>query len=105
MEVAIKQSWAATRTKNKFGQYFTPKVVADFMIELADIPKNATILEPSCGAGIFLDLLHQKGFNDLTAYEIDEDLAKEFSNVRYESFVSAKINATFDLIIGNPPYK
>ena len=104
MEVEIKQSRAATRTKNKFGQYFTPKVVADFMIELADISKSSTILEPSCGEGIFLKLLQQKGFNNLTAYEIDEDLAQEFSNVRYESFVSAKVNEKFDLIIGNPPY-
>ena len=99
MNVAIKQS-----TKNKFGQYFTPKVVADFMIELADISKNSTILEPSCGEGIFLELLQKKGFNNLTAYEIDEDLAQDFSNIRYESFVSAKINEKFDLIIGNPPY-
>ena len=99
MEVAIKQS-----TKNKFGQYFTPKVVADFMIELADISKNSTILEPSCGEGIFLEILQQKGFNDLTAYEIDEDLAREFSCVKYESFVSARIDKKFDLIIGNPPY-
>ena len=104
MGVTIKQNWEASRTKNKFGQYFTPKVVAGFMIELADISKNSTILEPSCGEGIFLELLQQKGFNDLTAYEIDDGLAQDFSNVRYESFVSAKINSTFDLIIGNPPY-
>ena len=99
MEIAVRQN-----TKNKFGQYFTPKVVADFMIELADISKQSKILEPSCGEGIFLDLLQQKGFNDLTAYEIDQELAQEFDCVRYESFVSAKIDEKFDLIIGNPPY-
>lgn len=99
MEIATKNS-----AKNKFGQYFTPEMVADFMIELADISDNATILEPSCGEGIFLKLFQQKGFLNLTAYEIDEDLAQEFSGVRYESFVSAKIASTFDLIIGNPPY-
>jgi adenine-specific DNA-methyltransferase len=90
--------------KNKFGQYFTPKAVADFMIGLADIAFNSKILEPSCGQGIFLDLLKKKGFEDVTAYEIDTDLATDFSNVKYESFVSAKINEKFDLIIGNPPY-
>lgn len=56
MELAVKQS-----TKNKFGQYFTPKVVADFMIEMADISEKSKILEPSCGEGIFLELLKQKG--------------------------------------------
>lgn len=99
MELAVKQS-----TKNKFGQYFTPKVVADFMIEMANISEKSKILEPSCGEGVFLDLLKQKGFNNLTAFEIDQKLAQEFDCVRYESFVSAKIYSTFDLIIGNPPY-
>jgi len=90
--------------KNKFGQYFTPEIVADFMITLADVSKETKILEPSCGHGIFLDLLQKKGFENITAYEIDSSLAKGFSNVRYESFVSAKITEKFDLIIGNPPY-
>jgi adenine-specific DNA-methyltransferase len=98
MEIAVKQK------KNKFGQYFTPKVVADFMIELAQIHQNSKILEPSCGEGIFLELLQEKGFENLTAYEIDEELAHKFDCVRYESFVSAKIDEKFDLIIGNPPY-
>ena len=99
MEIALKNI-----TKNKFGQYFTPEVVADFMIDLADISENTSILEPSCGEGVFLKLLQRKGFNNISAYEIDEDLAKEYAVVRYESFVSAKIDKKFDLIIGNPPY-
>lgn len=80
MELAVKQS-----IKNKFGQYFTPKVVADFMIEMADISQKSKILEPSCGEGVFLELLQQKGFKDLTAFEIDQQLAQEFDCVRYES--------------------
>ena len=99
MEIALRNN-----TKNKFGQYFTPEVVADFMIDLASLSENASILEPSCGEGVFLKLLQSKGFNNISAYEIDEDLAKEYSVVRYESFVSAKIDKKFDLIIGNPPY-
>jgi adenine-specific DNA-methyltransferase len=99
MEIAVKNI-----TKNKFGQYFTPEVVANFMIELADLSKNSSILEPSCGEGVFLKLLQSKGFENLTAFEIDEDLAQEYTGVRYESFVSAKIDEKFDLIIGNPPY-
>lgn len=95
---------AKQKTKNKFGQYFTPKVVADFMIDIADISEDSNILEPSCGEGIFLELLQKRGFNNLTAYEIDNELAQEFSFVQYESFVSAKIDKKFDLIIGNPPY-
>ena len=76
---------ALNQDKNKFGQYFTPKIVADFMVELADINVNSKVLEPSCGEGVFLDLLQQKGIENVTAYEIDTDLATHFSNVRYES--------------------
>ena len=97
--MVVKQS-----KKNKFGQYFTPEVVANFMLDLADIDKHSKILEPSCGEGIFLQLLENKGFNNLTAYEIDTELAQDFACVRYESFISAIINEKFDLIIGNPPY-
>jgi len=99
MEIAVKNT-----TKNKFGQYFTPEVVADFMIELADLSVNSTILEPSCGEGVFLKLIERKGFKNITAFEIDENLAQEYTGVRYESFVSAKIDEKYDLIIGNPPY-
>jgi adenine-specific DNA-methyltransferase len=99
MTVAVRQN-----TKNKFGQYFTPEIVADFMLELADVSPDAEILEPSCGQGAFLKLLQQKGYANITAYEIDSELACNFPFVRYESFVPATINKTFDLIIGNPPY-
>lgn len=95
---------AATPDKNKFGQYFTPKIVADFMVGLAEIDANSKILEPSCGEGVFLGLLQEKGIENIIAYEIDNELATTFSNVRYESFVAANINEKFDLVIGNPPY-
>jgi adenine-specific DNA-methyltransferase len=55
MELAVRQN-----KKNKFGQYFTPKVVAEFMIGLADISTNSKILEPCCGEGIFLKILQKK---------------------------------------------
>ena len=85
MELSVRQN-----TKNKFGQYFTPKVVADFMIKMANISEKSRILEPSCGEGVFLDLFKQKGYNNLTAFEIDQELAQEFDCVRYESFQSSQ---------------
>ncbi len=95
-------------TKNKYGQYFTPKIIADFMIDLADIKHDSKILEPSCGEGVFLKSLQKEGFENITAFEIDEELVKNlnqnFDTIICESFVSAKINKKFDLIIGNPPY-
>jgi len=91
-------------TKN-LGQYFTPEHVADFMIGLSSVSRNAKILEPACGEGIFLKLLEEKGYKNALGYEIDKTLrAVAKSKILFESFVSADIKERFDLIIGNPPY-
>ncbi len=92
------------KDKNKYGQYFTPKIIVDFMISLANIDKNSSILEPSCGEGIFIDELIKNGYKNITAYEIDNNLYKNFNFIKNESFVSSDIKDKFDLIIGNPPY-
>ena len=90
--------------KNKYGQYFTPKIVAEFMVSLADITAESKILEPSSGQGVFLDILYNKGHRNIIAYEIDRELGGNYNFVRHESFVSVKVSEKFDLIIGNPPY-
>jgi len=99
MEIEILKN-----SKNKYGQYFTPEVIVDFMIDLADLSKNSKILEPSCGEGIFIEKLLNRGYQQIDAYEIDKTLANEFSFVKYESFISAEIIEKYDLVIGNPPY-
>lgn len=92
------------KEKNKYGQYFTQSAVADFMVSLISHQKTASVLEPSCGKGVFLKMLQEHGFNNLSAYEIDSGLAIEFPQVKYESFVSSPIDEKFDVVIGNPPY-
>lgn len=92
------------KEKNKYGQYFTEEVVADFMVSLISHEKTAKVLEPSCGKGVFLKKLSEYGFCDQTAYEIDANLAREFDCVKYESFVTSSLSERFDVIIGNPPY-
>ncbi|HLV47267.1 MAG TPA: N-6 DNA methylase [Flavobacterium sp.] len=104
IEDASFSSLVEEKKKNKYGQYFTPKNIAEFMINLANVDFNSKILEPSSGEGVFLDILIKKGFKDITAYEIDEELGTQFDFVIHESFVTALIDKKFDLIIGNPPY-
>lgn len=91
-------------SKNKYGQYMTPEVVANFMVSLADLNTDSLILEPSSGEGIFLDILKSKGYKNIVAYEIDKEIIKSSEYVINESFISAKVDKQFDLIIGNPPY-
>ncbi|MCQ2313353.1 MAG: N-6 DNA methylase [Paludibacteraceae bacterium] len=92
------------KAKNKYGQYFTEEVIADFMTSLISHPKKSTVLEPSCGKGVFLKTLSEHGFDQVSAYEIDTNLAREYSCIRYESFISSPLSEKFDIIIGNPPY-
>lgn len=92
------------KDKKKYGQYFTEAVVANFMVSLVSHDKNVPILEPSCGKGVFLKMLQENGFINTCAYEIDTELAQEYSQVKYESFISSPITEKYDVVIGNPPY-
>ena len=88
-----------------WGQYFTPRHVAEFMVSLIQKEKSAMILEPSAGKGIFLDVLWRKGFKNLRAYEIDADLPNESSvAISYEDFLEIDESLSPEVIIGNPPY-
>lgn len=91
--------------KKNLGQYFTPEHVAEFMIGLSSVSKNANILEPACGEGVFLKLLEEKGYKNIIGFEVDETLKKiTKSKIIFESFVKADIKEKYDLVIGNPPY-
>lgn len=90
--------------KNKYGQYFTKDVIASFMVDLIRHPHNCSVLEPSCGKGVFIDELHKAGYGDVVGYEIDQSLSTTYSCVKHESFISSPISDKYDVIIGNPPY-
>ena len=103
------------------GAYYTPLQLADAMVELFASQNISTILEPSCGDGVFLDALNNANLLEkiekLTAVEIEPDEAKKVKD-RYSEFNQVKVCAEdffdfynrvlgkeeFDLILGNPPY-
>jgi adenine-specific DNA-methyltransferase len=104
MKAEIASIEKVKKKKNKYGQYFTPPEVAEFMISLSNKDKKSKILEPSCGEGVFLDILETKGFKNVLGCEVDKTLATKRTNVIYQSFITSKFKEKFDLIIGNPPY-
>lgn len=103
------------------GSYYTPIQLAEAMVELFASQNISTILEPSCGDGVFIDSLKNQGLlskiKTLTAIEIDPDEAKKVRN-RYSDFGQVEVytedffnyynralgKECFDLILGNPPY-
>lgn len=91
--------------KNKYGQYFTPKIVAEFMVSLLQTDKNNKVLEPSCGEGVFLEVLNKKGFRNIEGVEYDTDLIKNSTfNVSQGNYLEIDFSRKYDAIIGNPPY-
>ncbi len=103
------------------GAYYTPLQLANAMVELFDFNSIRTVLEPSCGDGVFLDSLSHYGLIDridsLTAVEIDPSEAgkvkeayQDHNNVHVlrEDFLKYYGQVLgrnqYDLILGNPPY-
>ena len=108
--------------KKLIGSFYTPKIIADFLVNhLLEKVKgnNLSILEPSCGDGIFVktifdDTVFSKNIREFIAVEREE---KEIEKVKLIT-KSKKLKAVkqdfldfqnkneqqFDIVIGNPPY-
>ena len=103
------------------GAYYTPLQLADAMVELFASQNISTVLEPSCGDGVFLDALQNLNLlnkvDKLTAVEIEPDEADKVRD-RYSEFEQIEVctedffdfynrvlgKEQYDLILGNPPY-
>ncbi len=71
------------------GAYYTPSQLADAMVGLFASQNISTVLEPSCGDGVFLDSLKNLKLLDkvrrVTAVEIEPDEAEKVRS-RYWGF-------------------
>lgn len=98
------------------GGFYTPEKIASFMLKWAiNGNANASILEPSCGDGVFLEQIKAGDFKyqAITAIEFDGIEAEktkainlkkaEIINEDFHKFCNTTTQK-FDIIIGNPPY-
>lgn len=106
------------------GGYYTPEDLAAFLCAWVMEIQPTSILEPSCGDGVFLGALRKAGAADglaVTAIELDEAEAAKAkqrarqaglrrSRVHSTDFLSwslemtGRAEATFDAVVGNPPF-
>ena len=104
------------------GAYYTPLKLAEKMVDF--FKKDASIksiLEPSCGDGVFVDALVETQFltqnRKVTAIEIEKNEAQKVAeklknnpNVSvvnrdfFEFYQKYKDINKYDMILGNPPY-
>lgn len=101
------------------GGYYTPAPIADFIVRWAVRNPDDQILEPSCGDGSFIRSIanqcrkRKKRIPQMVGIELDEAEAKKAEGqgasiiasdffTYYERSIYQK--ATFDVIVGNPPF-
>jgi len=110
----------ANSTNQKLrGAYYTPPQLANAMVGLFRYDNIRTVLEPSCGDGVFIDSLINSNnpMGSIVAVEIDQCEAEKVCTRYIENNNVAVVNGDFfefydnqhgkqyfDLILGNPPY-
>ena len=94
--------------QNLLGQFLTPDDVADFCLNRTEI-KTEFVIEPSFGAGVFLDKIRHKAPNvSIFGLELDPDIASQYQGKEYTKignfydFRHLDFDTTF---IGNPPFR
>ena len=104
--------------KKNNGIFYTDLELANAIIDFLNIPKNASIIDPSCGTGSFLHCLEQKGYTDITGCDFDLKTVRKCKELtgleriyRMDTLgkcgqeVLKKVKKkAFDYVIGNPPY-
>ncbi len=106
------------------GGYYTPPDLAAFLAQWVKQISPKSVLEPSCGDGVFFDALRDvKGLTrtSVTAFELDTDEAEKANDrarqaglknvtVKATDFLGWAINhlgdggVQFDAVVGNPPF-
>ena len=96
-----------TRTKQDFGQFDTPYILAERVISLADLRPGMSVLEPSAGIGNMAKVARQFG-GMVTCWEIDERRAGKLEGIAHSlnigDFLAAEPSPVFDRVVMNPPF-
>ena len=100
------------KEKNLLGQFYTPRPIAEFMINWVLGEKGNDILDPAAGLGVFLLAGKKRRPNlRITAFEIDKQTCKNLSenchfdfNLKNQDYLDSVLDEKFGAIICNPPY-
>ena len=106
--------------RKMLGQFFTPKIIVDFMYNLSGISPLNKVIDPSCGEGIFIIGALESGCGTIVGIDINEKTIEDCrTNLeqykgRYHLFCQDGLKEIetdngfwkgyYDLVIGNPPF-
>ncbi len=99
------------------GGYYTPPKIAKFLLDWCIQKKESVVLEPSCGDGVFIELINNKDYKIKELFAV-ESLKEEYEKTlkhRKENYVlvnsdffkyfnNNNLRNKFDAVVGNPPY-
>ena len=63
--------------KKNNGIFYTDSELASAMVDFLDIPQDATIIDPCCGTGSFIDALQNKGYAEVYGCDFDEKTVRK----------------------------
>jgi type I restriction-modification system DNA methylase subunit len=102
------------------GQFFTPrnvvKFLAKYILNNISDKDNLKILDPSCGSGGMLSIMHNMtNDSEIIGYDIDNRLVRTSNinldinncknyNIINKSFLTTEYENYFDIVISNPPF-
>lgn len=75
--IAFEEFLSATYRGGGLGQYFTPREIVNFMVDLADPAIGERVIDPSCGSGGFLIRTYDVVSNKIRASELSESEKKQ----------------------------
>jgi hypothetical protein len=103
---------AGIEHRQALGQFYTGEPLRKEVFNGLDLPKNAKILEPSVGSGLFVEDALKRGYRDITSVEFDDTAYTKFApglqakgvKTVKSDYLLAEFPEKFDAVIGNPPY-
>lgn len=86
------EHFLGTTFRGELGQFFTPRTIVDFMVEVLDPEEGETICDPTCGSGGFLikafEYVRDKIEKDVEQYK--KDLKAKLFDEEYENLSEKK---------------
>lgn len=106
--------------QKKLGQFWTPPVVVEFMLELVGFDPLWKVIDPACGEGIFLLKAVERGCCAVAGVDIDPKAVEQAREVLRDHLGRVRLycqdgldpieddnafwRGDYDLVIGNPPF-
>ena len=103
-----RRSYSVAKHEIEEGQVFTPDSVVELAAKVLNLEPGASVCDPTCGAGAFLNWFNN-GFR-LYGNDLDIDAVSVARHVFPEAEISAcdirsyAPPVSFDAIVGNPPF-